>query len=440
MELRQRTELKRLLVPQLAQSLNILALSSMEMKDLIEQELENNPLLEELPPPPEKPLKTDASSLPRISLSSEELDYQKELITKKPTLQDILTRQLGMFTDTDEDFRIGQEIIGNIDENGYLKATLDEIASSLKVTVQEVERTLKLIQDFEPAGVGARSTSECLLIQLKVSGETDPLLIKIIDSHLEDVAKKNYTLIAKSLKEPLEKIEPLIKKIAKLDPKPGRNYSTEETQRIIPDVTIDENDAGLTISINNEDTSLLGINRTYKEMLENNKLDPQTKEFLSQKMRAALELLRAVSKRHNTLRRVMEVIVDTQAEALKNDLSFLKPMTFQEVAQKLQFHESTVCRAVMNKYVKTPYCGVVALKDFFPSQIQSQDDGAVSSSHVKRLIKELIDWEDKKHPLSDQQLCEILVKGKNNIRVSRRTIAKYREELKILSTTFRREK
>ena len=196
-------------------------------------------------------------------------------------MQDVLLRQLGYSTSTDEEFKIGQEIIGNINEHGYLAASLPDISKTLNVPMENVEKVLKIVQEFEPVGVGARSVAECLGLQLKSAGENDPLLIKIVECHLEDVAKKNYTLIAKSLKVPIETIEPLIKKIHGLDPKPGRNFCAEETQHITPDVIIKDNGEGLEISINNEDTSLLGINKEYKEMLKNKDVDPATKEFLS---------------------------------------------------------------------------------------------------------------------------------------------------------------
>ena len=428
MELRQKLELRRLLIPELSQSLNILALPYLDIKNLVEKELESNPLLEEALPP----------SFQKTKQAGPDLDFRLTQITQKLTLQDVLLRQLGMFTDSDEEFKIGEEIIGNIDENGYLKANIDEVTRALNAPPEAVEKVLKLIQQFEPAGVGARTVSECLGIQLKIANENDPLLLKLVDSHLDDIAKKNFGAIAKALKETIENIEPLIKKILKLDPKPGRNYSQEEIQHIIPDITIDLKGEELAITINNEDIPDLDINKTYKEMLKDNGLDSKTKEFLSEKIRTATELLRAISRRQTTLRRIVEVVSAIQQDAIRENLSHLKPLTFAHVAKEINMHESTVCRAVMNKYVKTPF-GVVALKNFFPSSIRHTNGQDVSSSHTKMLIKELIDKEDKKCPLSDQEIVGILTKEKN-LNLSRRTVAKYREELKILSSTFRKER
>jgi len=435
MEIRQKFELRRLLAPEIRQSLKCLSLPLLDLKKLIEEELNDNPLLEE-----PQPSEIDTYNYPDTSIDKiqSNLDFCVSLITKKMSLQDILLRQLGMFVNTDEELRVGQEIIGNIDENGYLRVTLDEIANNLNLTKDKVENVLKLIQKFEPLGVGARTTSECLLIQLELANEKDPLIRKIVESHLEDVAKKNYSRIAKALKVKLDEIKPKILKILKLDPKPGRNYSLDEIQRIIPDIIIDEKDENLEIIINDENIlPTLSINRTYRDMLKRDDLNPQTRNFLTIKLRRALELIRALSKRKTTLIKIMEIIVEIQQDAIKEDLSLLKPLTYQEVAQRLNIHESTVCRAIMNKYVKTP-CGIVALKDLFSNCIIDQNGQSLSSTYIKRLIREIIEQEDKKYPLSDQEICRVLLKEKN-IAISRRTLAKYREELKILSSTYRKE-
>jgi len=447
MEIKQKMQLKRHLVPELAQSLNILALPLQDIKELAEKELEDNPFLEEV-----APKNTSPSSLSKPSnLGSKGLDLNLGMVTKKAGLQEILLRQLGMFTESDEEFRVGEEIIGNIDENGYLKATPEELNASLKTTPEELDRALKLIQQFEPPGVGARTPAECLLIQLRLANETDPLLAKIVESHLEDVAKKNYSLIAKSLGITQEALEPLIKMILRLDPKPGRNYSAEETRQVIPDIQIDleekadeeetENEIvgqNLKITINNEDIPDLQISETYKEMLQQEGLDAQAKVYLEAKFQKAVELLRAISRRQATLRSIVTVVSEIQKDAIKEDFSYLKPLTFAEVAARLDIHESTVSRAVMNKYVKTPN-GVVALRDFFTSSLKNQSGESISSNYAKKLIVGLIEKEDKKHPLSDQEISQVILKN-HGLNISRRTVAKYREELKVLSTSYRRER
>ncbi len=420
------------MAPALTQSLKVLTMASLDLKTLIEEELVNNPCLEEavseantspLPPP------ASSNGLPQDDL----LD---KIITKETTLQEILLRQLGMFVDTDSELRIGQEIIGNIDDNGYLKVSPEELARTLSLPLEEIVKVLGVIQNFEPTGVGSRSIQECLLLQLKKDDPVNPLIFKIVENHLEEIAKKNYSLIAKQLKEPLEKIQPLIDQVLKLDPKPGRNYSNQAAQRVIPDITVKEKNQGLEVIINKEYFPVLIISKAYRQMLKQENLDPAARQFIENKMRAAQELLRAVEKRTTTLRRVAEKLVGIQADAIKEDLSYLKPLTFAELASQLEVHETTVCRTVMNKYIDTP-CGTVALKDLFTTKINNGSGQAVSVNYIKKSIKDLIDQEDKKHPLSDEAIAKLLLE-RFNLKAARRTVAKYREEFKIPSTPFRR--
>jgi len=319
MEIRQKLQLKRLLIPELNQSLKILSLPLLDMKAHIENELLNNPFLEDAPPPPTAILQKDKyrpSIYKNNFQASADSDYQMSLITKKVSLQDILLRQLGMFSDTDRDFMIGQEIIGNIDENGYLKANIDEISLTLDIDQRRVEKVLKLIQQFEPAGVAAQTVSECLLIQLELANENDPLLKKIVQNHLDDIAKKNYSNIARCLGVSEKQVQPLVKMILRLDPKPGRNYCVEETQHVIPDATIYDKDEEFEISINDEDIPMLNINKAYKKMLKDGNVDPKTKEFLDDKLKQAQALLRAVARRKFTLRQIIETIAEAQPDAI----------------------------------------------------------------------------------------------------------------------------
>jgi RNA polymerase sigma-54 factor len=441
MQMKQKTQLTQILLPQLRQSLKILALSMPDLQHLIAEELENNPFLEEnqtqnatLKP---KPLSADVERMRNSPITDEDWDPMS-LVTKKATLHDILLRQLGVVANTDCELNIGQEIIGNIDDNGYLQATLDEIAKATDATIEKIEHVLSLIQKCEPAGVACRSLAECLLIQLDIANDQDPLVRAIICSHLDDVAKKNYTHIAKALKVSSEDIEAGVKKILRLDPKPGRNYVQEQIHNIIPDIVIQDVGGDLEISINNEDIPDLEISKEYRKILKDPGLDAQTKEFMRQKLRSALELLRSISKRNKTLRKVVDLLAQIQYEAIVHDLSHLKPLTLDEVAVQIGVHETTICRVVMNKYVQVPH-GVIALKDFFTSHVYDHNGQAVSAAFVKRRIKESIDAEDKKHPLSDEEIGEILAR-ENSLKIARRTVAKYREESKILSSPFRKER
>jgi len=432
MELRQKAELRHLMAPALRQSLKVLTVASMDLRALIDEELLNNPCLEEGPP------ENFPSPPSKYTQGADDDDLVDKIQTRELSLQEVLLRQLGMFVNSDEELRIGSEIIWNIDENGYLKATIEELTRALSVPAEEITKVLAIIQQFEPSGVGARDISECLSLQLKKNNETDPLIFKIAANHIEDIAKKNYSLISKQLKEPREIIEPLIQKILKLDPKPGRNYSNQQPQRVIPDVIIKEKGDALEVIINNEYFPSVIISKAYKQMLAKEGLDPATREFIENKMRTAQDLLRSLQKRTTTLRRVAEKLVEIQQEAVRENLSCLKPLTFSELARMLDVHETTICRTVMNKYVDAP-CGIVALKDFFTTKISDGNGQALSVNYIKKTIKELIDQENKKHPLSDEEISHLLL-DKSNLKVARRTVAKYRDEFKIPSTAFRRER
>jgi RNA polymerase sigma-54 factor len=435
MSLIQKTELRTVLAPQLRQSLNVLTVSLLDLKTLIDEEMVNNPCLEELPP--------EAINLPPISSHSKQTaDYNEtydKIVNKKASLEDILLRQLGMFTSSDLQILIGQALVGNIDDNGYLKITLEEVAQKLGTTLEEVEKTLRIIQQFDPAGIAARNIPECLMLQLERSNKPyPPVLEKIICEHLDDVAKKNYKLIAKSLNLPVEDIESMVKLILKLDPKPARNYSNEEIMRVIPDIILEQKGDDLELTLEHEYIPTLIINKSYRQMLKNNNLDPQTKEYITAKLRSAYEIIRAISKRKSTLRMVIEKIIEIQKEAIQTDLSLLKPLTFQDLAKDLNVHETTICRTVMNKYVKTPD-RTIALKDFFTNGVNDDNGNSISTNYLKKLIKELIEQEDKKHPLSDDAIASA-IQAKHNLKIARRTVNKYREEMKILSTAFRRER
>lgn len=492
----QKLELRKLLAPQMRHSLHILALPLLDLVQAVNEEMLTNPVLEEeiLSAKDQKiEFKKEANEIKAENLEKivdslsptdsyddkqsydsnvdgdaldSKKDYKMSLITKKVTLQDTLLQQLSISCDTDEELAIGHELIGNIDDNGYLRLNLEEICHTFKVTLDEVERILKIIQKFDPIGVAARNIPECLLIQLEALNLKNDLMESIVKFHLEDIANKNYTKIAKALKQPIEIIEESVKKISNLNPKPGRNYSTEESRQIIPDIIIEEftdedsekksnknkNDNSaeseesnnelpqkpLRIIINNENIPRLVISKYYRDMLKKGNLDAAAKEYIVNKLKRAYELLQAVTKRQSTLRMVIETIISFQEQAIRRDLSYLKPLTFRHVAEKINMHESTVCRVVMNKYVYAP-CGVVALKDFFPSKINSKDASGqdLSSEYARSLIKDIIEAEDKKHPLSDEEIVKAL-KEKHNLDLARRTVAKYREEMRILSSSRRK--
>jgi len=435
MHLKQRAEFRRLLLPQLRQSLKILAMPISELKELVEKELEANIFLKQ-PGIKTRPIR---DIYPFISKAdSQDWDLIAHLPEHKLSLQDVLLKQLGICASSDEEIAIGQEIIGNIDDNGYLTVGLNEIAKKLGLPIDKVNKALSIIQEFEPTGVGARNISECLLLQLDMTDKDNGLMKKIIELHLDDIAKKNYNHIAKMLKTPLENIELAIAKITKLNPKPGRNYSNDSANPIIPDITIELDNGKISLSINNEDLSLLDINKEYMKLFKDETIDEQTKELLKQKLRDARQLVQAVTRRGNTLRMIMETLIHIQKDAVKKGFAFIKPLTFKQVSRKIGMHETTVCRMVMNKYAQTPH-GIIPLKSFFSSHIYNNKNQPVSSAFAKQCIRKLIAGEDKNRPLSDKKIQDIL-REKHKLKISRRTITKYREELKILSSCLRRQR
>jgi RNA polymerase sigma-54 factor len=435
MNLSQKLELRKLLTPELKQSLHILTLPLIDLKTVIDEELVNNPFLEE------SLASVVSLSYRRSSRSSKTVSADENYdplaqLARPESLQDVLLQQLDVAVSDERQHALGAEIIGNLDDNGFLNTPLEEIASSQRAKVEDVEGVLRTIQKFEPAGVAARSLQESLLIQCALKGEDDPLIKDILERCLEDVALRRYDRIASELGISPEEAAAHVRMIASLNPKPGQNYSPERTFHAAPDIFIDEKEGELEIFINQEDLPMLRINEEYRTILKKNHLAPEEKAYLREQLQNALELMRAIIRRRNTIRNVLEVVVSIQKEALLTGLANLKPLTLQEVADKVGIHESTVSRVIMNKYAETPQ-GLIALKELFSARIRQENGQDVSSSKCKDLIRDLIDGEDKDRPLSDEDLAETLL-NRNGIRLARRTIAKYREELEIPSSMLRR--
>lgn len=436
-------EMRKILAPQMRQSLKLLTLPMIDLSQLINNELVENPLLEENPASAgfefHRPSPVHNYSVNRMDSgeSARKSPEPEAYITKKISLYDVLLKQLGIFGN-DEEIIIGHEIIGNIDANGYLTASAQEIASTAEVSVEKVESVIKLIQTFDPPGVCCRSLAECLSIQLKLSGETDPMLLTLITDCLPDIGLHNYDRISARLGISKEKITELIGRITRLNPKPGLSFSSEEACKVTPEIIIEEDEGKLTVRLLNEGVPRLMVNGFYQNLLKRSDIDEKTREFVTEKMRRASELIRALNKRQSTLRLVTEKLIDIQREAFLNGFSCLKPLTFRQLADMIDLHESTVCRVVMNKYADTP-CGTIALKDLFCSKMKAKSESGeeVSSERIKSLIRDLIDSEDPASPLDDGRIASTL-KQSHGLQVARRTVAKYRSSMKVPSSQFRR--
>ncbi len=470
---------KLVLTPQLQMAIKLLQMPQLELSQTLTQELVENPFLEEVVEDTKEELtreevesmevqeETDdaESPLERV-MSAENLsrftvdEYFEErssdgrdlgyftpgtdappsfeqFVNQSPDIYDHLLWQLRLSDVAEEIRQVGEVVIGNIDENGYLSATDEEIAKSFNTDVVMVVKAVELVQSFDPPGIGARNLKECLLLQLRLLGLTGSLAEKIILSDMEELRKKNYHQIARQHSAPLNDVLAAVKVIEGLEPKPARNFSGAGTNYVVPDVFIVKNDEGYQIILNDERLPRLRINSYYKKLLlQKNSFSKEERLFLDEKLRSATWLLKSLDQRNRTIYRVTESIINFQRDFFDGNVQNLKPLNLRNVALDLGLHESTISRVTSNKYMSCGH-GVFCFKFFFSSALQSQGNTeGVSSTSVKDLIKKIVSEEDTKKPLSDQIIVGML--KNSDVTIARRTVAKYREELKIPSQNQRR--
>ncbi|NLJ77997.1 MAG: RNA polymerase factor sigma-54 [Tissierellia bacterium] len=444
---------KLVMTPELRQAIQLLQFTNQELNEYLEEQIQENPMLD-ISSIEEKhesidELDRDKGDIdwkeyieqyedtgyrPQIDRNEEEYNYEN-FITESQSLREYLLFQLNTARIDEVDRGIGNILIESIDENGYLMGELDQIASDLAIAIARVENVLHLIQTFEPIGVGARNLKECLLIQVRNDGYIDSHIELLIEEHLEDIANNRLTKISKELDIGLEEVQFLCDYIRTLEPKPGRAYSDniDDVKYIIPDATIRFIDGEYIILLNDITGPRLNINHFYRNLIRQ-KGDSSASEYLTEKLNSAMWIIRSIEQRRQTIYNVIESILKFQRDFFDKGKLGLKPLTLKEVAEDIGMHESTVSRATSGKYVQTPR-GLYELKYFFTSGV-STDGQDMSSTSIKVLIKELIDEEDSKKPYSDQRITDIL--KKKGIQISRRTVAKYRDELEIPSSTMRR--
>jgi RNA polymerase sigma-54 factor len=476
-EMRQQMKLTQQLVmtPQLQQAIKLLQLSRIELQDVVRQELEENPVLEETPeleeireveqaelneseglPTPESTefkeviagegtlQETDWDSyMEGYSYSAGDHYYEDEerpsyenILTKKGTLVDHLMWQLNLTRMSDEEFRIGAEIIGNIDEDGYLRASLADVASATQSDEPFVESVLTRIQEFDPVGVGARDLQESLLIQVRHLGMGDSLVEAILENHMKDLEIRNYKLIARTLGVEIGDILIAAKVIAGLDPKPGHVIGQEEVQYISPDIFVHKIGEEYVVVLNDEGLPNLRVSPFYADEIKNGQhCDAKAEEYISDKIRSAMWLIKSIHQRQRTIYKVSKSIAKFQRNFLDHGIEFLKPLVLRDVAEDIGMHESTISRVTTNKYIQTPQ-GLFELKYFFNSGIPTNEGDFIASESVKNRIKEIVVGEDPRKPYSDQRLAELL--SAHNINIARRTVTKYREMLRIGSSSERK--
>jgi RNA polymerase sigma-54 factor len=465
------------MTPLLQQAIQLLQLSTLELQEVVQKELLENPLLEEVAPetenapeaaasPEATATQTTPAEPPPVDAATSTTERQTDdlpfdltavmfddhgeerslvaqedredlpfenIVRSVNSLTDHLDEQLRFTAEDPLVRRIGSEIIGNLDEDGYLRAEISEIATRCETTVEEVEKVLAFVQAFDPPGVAARSIQECLLIQLKADPNPDPVSVEIVQDHFDELSRRRYPDIARALKLPLDRVMESVEEIMSLEPKPGRRFGGGDSRYIVPDVVVHKMGSEYVVVLNEDGIPRLRVNSLYRSLLRNN--GDEARAYVEQKLRSAVWLIKSVDQRQRTLRKVTQSIVKFQRDFLDKGLPYLRPLSLRDVGEDIGMHESTISRVTTNKYVETPQ-GLFELKFFFHSGIASGDGEMVSSVSVKKMIQDLLANEDPAKPLSDQEVAQIL-KGRG-LTIARRTVAKYREELGILPSHQRR--
>lgn len=472
LEIKQQLKLAQQLVmtPQLQQALKLLQMSRLELLQTIRQEILENPVLmeemetteipEETIPDVEKEIPDSememlmdfnweayldshslSSSYPDNYEMSESVPNYENFVQARSSLYKDLLWQWRLSSPDERSFEIGKYIIGNLNDNGYLNAIYEDVSKDLEAlspTEEEFESTLALIQQLEPPGIAARNLSECLLLQLRTKTPRNLIAEEIVENHLDLLKRRDVPTLAKKLSVSQEVIIEAFQLITDLDPKPGRTYTQDPIYHVIPDVYIYMVDNEFLIVLNNEDIPTLRINPLYRTLLKKKgDLTKEAREFIEKKMRSAIWLIKTVQQRHKTIYRVTESIVRFQREFLENGIHYLKPMILKDVADDIGMHESTVSRVTQGKYISTPQ-GLFEFKFFFTSSVKSTQGGSVSAESVKHMIRQIILNEDPKNPLSDEQIVTLL--KRYHIKIARRTVAKYREAMRILPSKDRKKK
>jgi RNA polymerase sigma-54 factor len=494
LQLAQRLTQSLVLSPQMQQSLALLQAPTLELKALVEQEMQQNPVLEEAPAPdtesgekaknedgetvdsadPTEPpadvafdhetektsneQPTDdfmaefeklaamdqewrdhfaATNIPmkQSAEDEEKRQFMFDSIVAATSLQEILLEQVRESRLTDEQRPIAEMIIGNIDDHGFLKANLEELSATTNTLMAKIEEVLKVVQTFDPPGVGARNIQECLLRQLERSDEADSIAYLIVRDYMEALGKRRIPEIARGLGIEVEDVQEAMGRIARLEPRPGRAYVADNNQYILPEVFVNRVGDEFVVTTNNEQIPHLRISNTYKDLMAQSGNTSEVINYIREKIRAGKFLIKSLHQRQQTILNIGQEIVKRQRDFMDKGVAFLKPMTMVQVAEVVGVHETTVSRAVSGKYMQTPQ-GIFEMKYFFTAGIQTASGEGMSNTSVKDMIAEMFKKEDPTKPLSDQEIVKML--QEKGIVIARRTVAKYRSELNILPSNLRK--
>lgn len=466
----QQQRLQQVLAPQMRQSLEFLQVPMLELRALIRKEIEQNPTLEEKVDD-HTPLEVEpgdgAPAVDAAEAASEE-EYRKlaaldaswreyfqvagasrgpsaeeeerrqhflESLTREESLQEHLIRQLDLTELRESERHVAVMLIGSINDDGYLNVTLGELAETTGLTVDSLERVLRAVQDLEPPGVAARDLPECLRIQLARAGRADGLEARIVEHHLADLAAMKHGEIAKALRVSVSDVHQAARLIGTLEPRPGRAFGGDAPAYVVPDVTVAKSGDDYSVTLNNERLPRVRISRHYRQLMEDPSTPKETRDYIRDKIRAGAFMMRSIHQRQETIANIAREIVRVQRDFLDHGVSHLRPLVMAEIAGILGVHETTVSRAVAGKYMQTPR-GLFEMKFFFTPGYQTADGQSLSNKAIKDAIEEIVAGEDVAKPLSDDAIAKRL--GERGIKVARRTIAKYREELKIPPSHLRK--
>ena len=430
---------KLVMTTQLKQSLDILNMSNLELEEQIKKDAQENPVLE---------LESTESidwgtfikkNIKNYNIKHYDLDNEitlENIIKYEINLYDYVKSQLVFLKLNKKEIKVCEYIVDCLDIDGYLSCDEKHIIQELNIDEKYFYKCLKYIQQLEPIGIGARDLSECLLIQMENENTKDDILKSIIVEDLNLIGQNKIKLLSKKYNINMEKCLKYIEKIKEFNPKPGRIYSNEKTIYVQPDVIVRKINDEFIVYMNDRDNFHISINNYYKNILNSNNLDEKSKKFIKNKLNYALNLLKNIETRKSTILEIADVIVKKQKDFFNKGKKYIKPMKLKDIALDLGYHESTISRGINNKYMLTPY-GLFEFKYFFSKAIESEEEEGTSSRKVKNMIKELIDKENKLKPLSDDKICKLL--KEEGITLARRTVAKYREEMNILSSSKRKQ-
>jgi RNA polymerase sigma-54 factor len=491
LHLQQRLTMAQVLAPQLQQSLAVLQVATLELKALVDQEIQQNPVLEEVPEaeeaqetreedttasesndptePPEdvqfdpatpsseqEPVDDFQAEFEKLaqldqdwrdhfsqtnlpSRQSPEEEERREFlmnsIVAETSLQEYLLDQMRLSELPENLAPIGEMIIGNIDDYGYLQLKPEDLALTTGVPVEDIRKVLAVVHSFHPPGVGARDLRECLMIQMERADHIHTLEYRIVRDHMEALGKRRIPEIARATGLTVEQVQQAIERISRLDPKPGRSFLPANHQYVVPEVFVQRNGEDYVVTINDEQVPRLRISNTYKDIMSNPGSSNEVRDYIRDKIRAGKFLIKSIHQRHQTILNIANEIVKRQRDFFDRGITHLKPLTMGQVAEVVGVHETTVSRAVSGKYMQTPH-GVFDMKFFFSSGFTTTDGSNLSNTSIKEMISEVVRNEPPSAPYSDDQIVKLMA-GKN-IKLARRTVAKYRSELNILPSNLRR--